>query len=117
GLALLPAMWQVMSAEQRSRVTALFRQQDGGPTPRGDEYHLHQSKQVLALGGMLGSDLEGMPVFDPLAYHLPASRTDFVFVLVGERWGTLGIAAVLLLYLVLIGKGLLIAAATREPFG
>ena len=117
GLVMLPGLWKVMSAEQRSRVTAVFRQQDGGAVPRGDEYHLHQSKQVVALGGLLGSELSGPPVSDPLAYHLPASRTDFVFCLIGERWGTLGVVATLGLYLMLIGAGLRIAASTREPFG
>lgn len=117
GCALSPALWQVMSAEQRSRVTALFRQQDGGAIPRGDEYHVHQSKQLIAFGGTLGSEWSGPAVADPLAYHLPASRTDFVFCLVGERWGTLGVVAVLGLYLILLGRSLLVAAATREPFG
>ncbi len=117
GVLLLPVLWQVMSAEQRSRVTAVFRQQDGGAIPRGDEYHLHQSKQVIAFGGLLGSDVQGMAVSDPLAYHLPASRTDFVFCLIAERWGSAGVLAVLLLYLLLIGRGLMIAAATREPYG
>jgi cell division protein FtsW (lipid II flippase) len=117
GLALTPALWQVMSAEQRSRVTALFSQRDGGAIPRGDGYHLHQSKQVIALGGVWGSEVTGLAVSDPLAYHLPASRTDFIFCLIGERWGTAGIVAVLLCYLALIGRGLMVAAATREPYG
>jgi len=117
GALLLPALWQVMSAEQRSRVTAVFRQQDGGSVPRGDEYHLHQSKQFLAFGGLLGSAVAGPAAADPLAYHLPASRTDFIFCLIGERWGFAGVAATLLLYLGLIGAGLWIAAGTREPYG
>lgn len=117
GVLVAPALWQVMSAEQRSRVTEVFRQSDGGEIPRGDGYHLHQSKQVIALGGALGSDAAGEPVSDPLAYHLPASRTDFVFCLIAERWGTRGVIVVLGLYLVLIGNGLRLAARTREPFG
>src|SRR5690606_22394280 len=48
GAAVLPGLWMGMSAEQKSRVTALFTQRDGGPAPTGDGYHLHQSKQVLA---------------------------------------------------------------------
>ncbi|MFV0444637.1 MAG: FtsW/RodA/SpoVE family cell cycle protein [Planctomycetaceae bacterium] len=117
GLCCLPGLWKVMSAEQRSRVTAVFRQQDGGVIPQGDEYHLHQSKQFVAFGGVQGSEFSGMAVSDPLAYHLPASRTDFIFCLVAERWGFAGVAVVLGLYLWLIAQGLRIAAATREPFG
>lgn len=117
GVLVLPAFWQVMSAEQRSRVTSMFRQTDGGTAPRGDDYHLHQSKQVMALGGVWGSDMTGLAVADPLAYHLPAARTDFLFSLIGERWGTVGILAVLGLYAALFARGLMIAAGTREPYG
>lgn len=117
GVAVLPILWMGMSAEQKSRVVTVFVQRDGGPAPRGDDYHLHQSKQVLALGGVLGSELGGVTLDDPQAYHLPASRTDFIFCLVGERWGLWGGILTLGIYLVLFAKGLSIAAATREPFG
>ena len=117
GIATLPALWMGMSAEQKSRVVALFNQRDGGVAPRGDGYHLHQSKQVLALGGWRGSEFSGPAIDDRTAYHLPAARTDFVFCLVGERFGFLGAVATLLLYVALFGRGLMIAAATREPFG
>ena len=117
GVCLVPVLWMGMSAEQKSRVVTLLTQVDGGPAPRGDGYPLHQSKQVLALGGPFGSEVGGMAVTDPFAYHLPAARTDFVFCLIGERWGFGGCALTLGLYLALIGRGLAVAAATREPFG
>jgi rod shape determining protein RodA len=117
GAAVSPVFWLAMSAEQKSRITALFLQRDGGPTPTGDGYHLHQSKQVLALGGLTGSQFSGTAVDDPLAYHLPACRTDFVICMIGERWGLVGTLAVLTLYLIVFARGLVIAAATREPFG
>lgn len=117
GIITLPVLWIGMSGEQRSRVVTVFRQQDGGTAPGGDGYHLHQSKQVLALGGFWGSDVTGTEIDDPDAYHLPAARTDFVFCLIGERWGLPGCGLVLLIYMVLFAAGLRIAAATREPFG
>ena len=61
--------------------------------------------------------MAGMPVDDPAAYHLPAARTDFVFCLIGERFGMIGSLVTLVIYGVLIIKGLAIAFATREPFG
>ena len=117
GVMALPVLWAQMSAEQKSRITTLFNQQDGGPAPRGDGYHLHQSKQVLALGGAWGSDVTGMLIDDPLAYHLPAARTDFIFCLIGERWGLPGTLGLIGVYLVLFARGLMIAAGTQEPFG
>jgi len=117
GMLCLPALWTQMSAEQRSRITTLFAQADVGPAPRGDGYHAHQSKQVIALGGTWGSEVTGMQVADPLAYHLPAARTDFIFCLIGERWGLPGTLGLLAVYLILFTRGLMIAAGTHEPFG
>ena len=50
GITMLPLLWQQMTSEQRSRIVMLFNQTDGGAVPAGDGFHLHQSKQVLALG-------------------------------------------------------------------
>ncbi len=117
GIAVLPVLWMGMSAEQKSRVVTLFVQQDAGRAPSGDGYHLHQSKQVIALGGIWGSQITGMTVDDPHAYHLPAARTDFIFCMIGERWGLAGCSVMLALYLFLFARGLAVAASTREPFG
>ena len=117
GVAVTPVLWLGMNAEQQSRVVSLLTQVEDGPMPRGDGYHLYQSKRMLSLGGTWGSELAGMPVDDPAAYHLPASRTDFVFCLIGERFGLIGSLLTLAIYAVLIVKGLLIAWSTREPFG
>lgn len=115
GVAVSPLLWLGMNVEQRSRIVAVFTQEDGGPLPKGDGYHLYQSKQMLLAGGIWGSELAADP--ERRAGHLPASRTDFVFCLVGERWGLAGCLVVLVAYTVLFVRGLAIAAATREPFG
>ena len=117
GVAVTPVLWLGMNAEQKSRVVSVLTQVEDGPVPRGDGYHLYQSKRMLSLGGIWGSELAGMPVDDPAAYHLPAARTDFVFCLIGERFGLIGSLLTLAIYAVLIAKGLSIAHATREPFG
>ena len=117
GAAVLPALWLGMSAEQQSRVVTLFTQRDSGPAPRGDGYHLHQSKQTMTMGGLWGSELAGQPSADSSTLHLPAARTDFVFCLIGEQYGLIGCVVVLGLFLILFARGLMIAAATREPFG
>ncbi len=117
GVAVTPVLWLGMNAEQKSRVVSLLTQVENGPVPRGDGYHLYQSKRMLSLGGTWGSELSGMPVDDPAAYHLPAARTDFVFCLIGERFGLFGSLLTLAIYFVLVVKGLAIAHSTREPFG
>ncbi|MEZ6130796.1 MAG: FtsW/RodA/SpoVE family cell cycle protein [Planctomycetaceae bacterium] len=118
GIAMLPVVWLQMSDEQKSRVVMVFQQQDGGLAPAGDGFHLHQSKQVLALGGLWGSIADDEPVIDdPAAYVLPASRTDFILCLIGERYGLTGCVLLLFLYGIIVWKGLTIANRTREPFG
>ena len=118
GIALTPVLWQQMSAEQKSRVVTVFKQQDGGAAPRGDGFHLHQSKQVLALGGITGSIARNEPMIDdPAAYHLPAARTDFILCLIGERYGLAGCLLLVFLYAVITVQGLRAGLRTREPFG
>jgi cell division protein FtsW (lipid II flippase) len=117
GVMMLPLLWSQMSREQRSRVAGLLNQSGPGERPDDDGYQLHQSKQMLALGGLEGSLLAGDTVADPSVYHLPEAHTDFVFSVLGERLGLWGNAVALLLYAMLVLCGLAIAAATREPFG
>ena len=117
GLMVSPVFWVKMSAEQKSRITSLFTQVDSGPTPMGDGWHQHQSKVVISQGGLKGSELSGTKIDDPDAYRLFAAQTDFVFCLVGERWGFIGAASTLMLYLTFFGLGLRIAGKTQEPFG
>ncbi|MEJ7592282.1 MAG: FtsW/RodA/SpoVE family cell cycle protein [Planctomycetaceae bacterium] len=118
GLVCLPLLWTQISPEQQSRIVSVLTQRDGGSAPAGDGFHLHQSKQILALGGYWGSShQEEPPIDDPAAWQLPASRTDFIFVMIGERFGFPACAVLLLLYCVLVWKGLQVARRTREPYG
>jgi cell division protein FtsW (lipid II flippase) len=66
----------------------------------------------MATGGLVGTGLgQGSPGLIPFA------STDFIFAAVGEELGLLGTTAVLLLYVVLVGKGLRIALDCRDGFG
>ena len=118
GVLMLPVVWTQMSAEQRSRVVAVFTQTDGESVPTDDGFHLHQSKQVIALGGLTGSVWHKTPITeDSSAYLLPAARTDFIFSLIGERYGVPGCGLLMLLYAMIVYFGLRTAERTDEPFG
>ena len=118
GLLLTPFLWQQMSAEQQSRVTSVFRQKDGGLAPPGDGFHLHQSKQVIALGGIGGSLTQTEPAIDDAsAYRLPSARTDFAFCMIAERYGLLGVASLFILYSTFVLSGIAIAGHCTDPFG
>jgi cell division protein FtsW (lipid II flippase) len=69
------------------------------------------------LGGVWGSLWIGDVVDDRAAYHLPEARGDFIFCVLGERLGLPGVAAVLGLFALLVWRGIVVAMATREPFG
>ncbi len=117
GVLSLPVVWAGMSLDQQSRVTALFQQSGPGEPITPQTYQLRQAKQVVALGGWWGSLVAGPSLEDSAAYRLPEARSDFIFCVLAERLGLVGIALLLLLYGLLIWRGLAVAVATREPFG
>ena len=106
GILTVPLLWSQMSGEQRSRVRAWVRQTTVEQAPDDDTYHLHQAKQMLALGGVWGSWITGQTVEDPVAYRLPEARSDFIFCVLGERFGWPGIACTLGLFAFLVWRGL-----------
>lgn len=113
----MPLLWSQMSREQRSRVTALAEQTRAGDKPGDDAYHLHQAKQMFALGSWQGSLLAGEVALDRSVYFVPEPHTDSVASVLGERLGIWGLALLLGLFVALVWRGLAIAAATREPYG
>ena len=117
GMLILPVLWTQMSLEQQSRITALFEQPAADERPSDDAYHLHQAKQVRALGGVWGSFFSGRPTEDRAVYRLPEGHSDFIFCILGERFGLPGMGLLLALYALLIWRALTVALATREPFG
>lgn len=117
GVLLLPVLWTQMSREQRSRVTVMLQQTAVNETPHADGYHLHQAKLVLALGGTWGSYWNGAASEDASIYRVPEGATDSIFVILGERYGIIGVMLLLGLYVALVWRALLLAEQTREPFG
>ncbi len=116
-LAALPLLWSQMSREQKSRVTALAEATGPGQKPTADGYHLHQARQMLALGGWFGSIAGGSASDDASAYFVPEPHTDSIAVVLGERFGLIGFGLLLALFGLLAWRGLVVAEATREPFG
>lgn len=75
-------------------------------------YQIVQSLYGLANGGMLGAGLgQGFPNLVPFA------KTDFIFSALGEELGVTGVFAILLLYALLIERGLRAAVSVRDGFG
>ena len=75
-------------------------------------FQIVQSLYGLANGGLLGTGLGGgYPSLVPFA------NTDFVVAALGEELGLTGLIAILLIYAVLVERGLRTAVAVRDPFG
>ena len=121
GVAALPALWSQMSRDQRLRVTALWEQGEHSHQATSPAaYHLREAKKMFALGGFGGSffTAETADADDALVdRRVPEPHTDSVFCVLGERYGLVGCAVVLSLYVLLIWRGLAVAERTDEPFG
>ncbi|MBY5990521.1 rod shape-determining protein RodA [Ferrimonas balearica] len=112
-LAFLPVLWFfLMKDYQRTRVLTLL---DPEKDPLGAGYHIIQSKIAIGSGGFEGKGwLQGT---QSQLDFLPERHTDFIFAVLGEEFGYLGIALLLLIYLFIIGRGLVIASRAQTAFG
>lgn len=80
--------------------------------PEGAGYQIVQSQFSFATGGIFGTGLgNGQPG------TVPAASTDFIIAVVGEELGLVGLAGVLMLYTILVMRGLRTAIAVRDSFG
>ncbi|MBS1696478.1 MAG: FtsW/RodA/SpoVE family cell cycle protein [Actinobacteria bacterium] len=80
--------------------------------PDGAGYQMVQSLFSFATGGIFGTGLgNGQPG------TVPAASTDFIIAAVGEELGLVGLSAVLMLYTIVIIRGLRTAIAVRDSFG
>ncbi|MDR2454305.1 MAG: FtsW/RodA/SpoVE family cell cycle protein [Bifidobacteriaceae bacterium] len=80
--------------------------------PAGGSYQLVQGLFGLASGGLFGTGLgRGRPDITPLVY------SDFIFTALGEELGLTGVIAILLVYLVMVERGLRTAIGIRDGFG
>lgn len=110
-LAALPVLWHFMRPYQRQRVITLF---DPESDPLGAGYHIIQSKIAIGSGGGFGkgwlNGSQGQLEF------LPERSTDFIFAVIGEEFGFLGVCLLLLLYMLVVARGFYIAAAAQDTF-
>ena len=107
----LPALWAVMKDYQRQRVLTLI---DPESDPLGAGWNIIQSKTAIGSGGFLGKGL-----FEGTRSHLeflPESHTDFIIAVLAEEFGFIGVLALLLLYFLVITRGLFIATQGRDAF-
>ena len=110
--ASVPVLWHFMHDYQRQRVlTLLDPQQD----PLGAGYHIIQSTIAIGSGGMHGKGwFNGT---QSQLDFLPERSTDFIFAVIGEEFGLLGVLVLLSTYVFIVYRGLSIAMQAQTTFG
>ncbi|OCL25266.1 rod shape-determining protein RodA [Orenia metallireducens] len=83
--------------------------------PLGAGYNVIQSKIAIGSGGLLGKGLFG-GTQNQLNF-LPERHTDFIFSVLGEEFGFIGALLILLLYLLLLWRGVKVAMEAKDEFG
>jgi len=114
GLAVIaaPALWFVLRDYQRTRILTLL---DPERDPLGAGWNIIQSKTAIGSGGLFGKGLfEGT---QSNLDFLPESQTDFIIAVLGEELGLAGVVVLLILYLLLIGRGVILSVQAQDTFG
>jgi len=111
GLASLVPLWGMLHDYQRRRILTLI---DPTQDPLGAGYHTIQSTIAVGSGGLTGKGwLHGTQTH---LEFIPERHTDFIFAVFSEEFGLIGNAALLVLYTLLIARGLMIAANAATFF-
>ena len=111
GGAAAPVVWYFMRDYQRQRVLTFL---DPEKDPLGAGYHIIQSKIAIGSGGLYGKGwLNGT---QSQLDFLPERHTDFIFAVLSEEFGLIGVLIMLALYLFVIARGLYIATRAQDTF-
>ena len=116
GLAVLSVpgafvLWNFMQEYQKQRVLTLLNPDSD---PLGAGYNIIQSKIAIGSGGLFGKGWTNGS--QAQLEYLPERDTDFIFAVMGEELGLLGVLALLCLYIFVIGRGLYIAIQAPDTY-
>jgi rod shape determining protein RodA len=110
GFIAIP-LWRTLAPYQQNRLLTFL---NPDLDPQGAAYQAIQSKVAIGSGGWLGTGFLDGP--QKRLVFLPAQHTDFVFSVVGEELGFLGVALALFLFISLLGRLVRIARRASDPF-
>lgn len=110
-VAAVPVGWHFLHDYQRQRVMMLL---DPSADPLGSGWHIIQSKIAVGSGGLFGKGWH-QGTQSRLEF-LPEHTTDFIFAVLAEEFGLLGVTLLLLLYGFIIGRSLWVAMQARDTY-
>ena len=105
------AGWGFMHDYQRKRVLTFL---DPQTDPLGAGYHIIQSTIAIGSGGLFGKGW--MNGSQAQLDFLPERSTDFIFAVIGEEFGLIGLSILLLLYLFITARCIYLAMQTQDTF-
>jgi rod shape determining protein RodA len=114
GVASIPGamvLWNFMQDYQKQRVLTLLNPDSD---PLGAGYNIIQSKIAIGSGGLFGKGWTNGS--QAQLEFLPERDTDFIFAVMGEELGLLGVLSLLGLYVFIVGRSLYIAIQARDTF-
>ena len=116
GLVALAALggwlgWHHMHDYQRDRILTFINPQID---PQGAGYHIIQSQIAIGSGGVFGKGW--MNGSQAQLDYLPESSTDFIFAVIGEEFGMLGLFVLLLLYAFVVGRAIYLSTQTQDTY-
>ncbi|HTV52086.1 MAG TPA: rod shape-determining protein RodA [Steroidobacteraceae bacterium] len=103
--------WHFLHDYQKKRVLTFMNPESD---PLGAGYHSIQSMIAIGSGGVFGKGW--MNGSQAQLDFLPERSTDFIFAVVGEELGMLGLILLLLLYAFVVGRGMYLATQTQDTF-
>jgi cell division protein FtsW len=113
GILAVPVLWhQIEGASYRLKRVVAFL--DPSADVAGTRYQIHQSLIAVGSGGITG---RGFGNSQQKFGFLPEPHNDFLFSMIGEEWGFIGIAFVVLLFAAFAALGYRIARRSPDRFG
>lgn len=106
-----PVLWDKLNPYQQRRLLVFL---DPSSDPRASGYHIIQSQVAIGSGGVTGKGFT-LGSQKRLAF-LPEQQTDFIFPVVGEEFGFIGVTIALSLYCFLLLRTVRVASISASPF-
>jgi rod shape determining protein RodA len=103
--------WRFMHDYQRKRVLTFL---DPQTDPLGAGYHIIQSQIAIGSGGLFGKGW--MNGSQAQLDFLPERSTDFIFAVIGEEFGLVGVSLLLLLYMFVTARAIYLAMQTQDTY-
>ncbi|NOR67691.1 MAG: rod shape-determining protein RodA, partial [Woeseiaceae bacterium] len=104
-------LWNFMQDYQKQRIVTLLNPDSD---PLGAGYNIIQSKIAIGSGGLFGKGWTNGS--QAQLEFLPERDTDFIFAVIGEELGMLGVLSLICLYVFVIGRGRYIAIQASDTY-